>query len=340
MITVKTSMNIDRERKAGMVDANMAKIDDDDKGALTALLAKFTRGNGGGKLFICFNCGKAAGHAAKDCPLAKKHGPSKCKFCHGPHHSKVHQSHFPDAKKPTDEGDDDEDDVIDKLKGLSKKQLKVVKAHLAGLGPDAKVSRSGSGAGFTGSGRVESGGAAKGDKKPKAAAKAAKADLEGDEFWQEVDEDSDDELASVLSNVSRLSKQMSFYRGVCRHRVASYRQAGDKPTAMAYKTGVRDGDLQDTIDVILDSGSDGHILPVSVMVDVKETKQGTFCGGMGDGRELLTHVGYVKLLEGKAYAPSNDKYLISMSMLDKAGCTYVGGKRVLRVYRPNGDLLL
>ena len=55
-----------------------------------------------------------------------------------------------DRKRYRYDGDDDEDDIASKLRGLSKSQLKTVKAHLAGLGADANGSRTGSG--WTGSG--------------------------------------------------------------------------------------------------------------------------------------------------------------------------------------------
>ena len=193
MITVKNSMSTDKERKAGMVEANKAKIEDARRGALTTFVAKYTRDNGGGKLpFVCFNCGEAAGHAATDCPLAKKHGPSKCKYCHGRHSTKVHHSHFPDAKKPAANGDDD-DDVLTKLKGLTTKQLKTVRAHLAGVGTGAKVDKTGVVSGRSGLDRAGSGGAAKAAERDKKRQAAAKEDSEGDDYWQEDDEDSDDE---------------------------------------------------------------------------------------------------------------------------------------------------
>ena len=166
MITVRSAMSSEKEKRAGMVEANRSKIEEEDRGGITALLAKFTR-NGGGKTFVCFNCAKVAGHSAKDCPLAKKHGPAKCKYCHGPHNSKVHNSHFPDAKKPAAEGDDDEDDVVAKLKSLTKKQLKTVKAHLTGLGPEVKAAGTGAGDHRTGQGRSCSNG--RGGKGEKAA---------------------------------------------------------------------------------------------------------------------------------------------------------------------------
>ena len=58
MITVKGTMSLEKEKKAGMVDANMARIGGDDVGALTALLSKFTRGGGVSKPFVCFRCAK------------------------------------------------------------------------------------------------------------------------------------------------------------------------------------------------------------------------------------------------------------------------------------------
>ena len=89
----------------------------------------------------------------------------------------------------------------------------------------------------------------------------------------------------------------------------------------------------------MDTGSDGHILPTSVMTGVWKTAEGTYCGGMGKGRELLTHTGYVECLKGRAYAPTNDTYLMSMSMLDKEGCIYVGGGGMLRVSDRNGKFM-
>ena len=147
MITVKSSMSNDREKRAGMVEANIAKLAEGDEGALQALLAKFTRGGGSGKAFICFICAKA-GHAAKDCPRKLEKPPfvPVCKYCHENHHSLVHASHFPNRKKPAGEGDDDEDVVKPKdLKdiGLSKKQLKAVKAHMAGVAANYERDRSG-----------------------------------------------------------------------------------------------------------------------------------------------------------------------------------------------------
>lgn len=70
-----SAMSTDRELRAGVVEANSSKIDGGDKGVVAALLTKFTRGVGG-KPFVCFNCAKVDGHQARDCPLAKKHGPS------------------------------------------------------------------------------------------------------------------------------------------------------------------------------------------------------------------------------------------------------------------------
>ncbi len=59
------------------------------------------------------------------------------------------------------------------------------------------------------------------------------------------------------------------------------------------------------VEVILDSGSNGHILPVSVMTEVKEAPSGSCVKGGGGGSEPLTHTGYVELLEGKAFAPES-----------------------------------
>ena len=64
-----------------------------------------------------------------------------------------------------------------------------------------------------------------------------------------------------------------------------------------------------------------------------------YCGGMGKGRELLTHTGYVELLKGRAYATTSGPYLISMSMLDKLGCAFVGGGGTMSVLDRDGLLM-
>ena len=46
-VTVKGNMGTERERKAGMVDANSANIADGDEGRVAANAAKFTRSRGG-----------------------------------------------------------------------------------------------------------------------------------------------------------------------------------------------------------------------------------------------------------------------------------------------------
>ena len=46
-ITVRSAMSSDKELKAGMVEANRSKIEGEDRRAVAALLAKFTRGGGG-----------------------------------------------------------------------------------------------------------------------------------------------------------------------------------------------------------------------------------------------------------------------------------------------------
>ncbi len=45
----------------------------------------------------------------------------------------------------------------------------------------------------------------------------------------------------------------------------------DNPAVTTLVARVKVNKRQETIDVILDSGSDGHILPVSVMTEVRET---------------------------------------------------------------------
>ena len=62
----------------------------------------------------------------------------------------------------------------------------------------------------------------------------------------------------------------------------------------------------------LDTACDGHIVPNIFM-----------------NRDCIRriHNGYVDLLQGKAYAPQGTKYLVSVPMLDRAGCT-----ATIRVY--------
>ena len=81
--------------------------------------------------------------------------------------------------------------------------------------------------------------------------------------------------------------------------------------------------------VILDTGSDGHIFPRSVMPTVKEARG--LVHGMCNGKEVLTHKGYVPMLGDEAWVPVGGKYLISISMLDRKGCTLTIKSGVMNV---------
>ena len=108
-----------------------------------------------------------------------KHGPAKCKHCHGEHHSLVHAEHFSHESKPTeDEELDDEDLSVAEFKTWKKKKAAAAKVA-------ASMAKSGKAKG-TGS----------------AAAKTAK--LGEDLYWDGSDEegDSEDDLVSRLSEYS------------------------------------------------------------------------------------------------------------------------------------------
>ena len=96
----------------------------------------------------------------------------------------------------------------------------------------------------------------------------------------------------------------------------------------------------DTVEVILDSGSDGHILPLSVMSRTREAPPGSCVKGMGGGSEPLTHAGYVDLLGGTAYAPKSGKFLVSLPLLDRKGCSIHIEKGKMRIYNKDGSLKL
>ena len=173
-------------------------------------------------------------------------------------------------------------------------------------------------------------------------AKEAKARHRGEEPVSEED-DSDNMVFTVSSNRLRLTKQSTSDDSLPNVDSCSPACVPAAVTVYTAKVGGhRDRTKRSAkyIDVVMDTGSDGHLLPTSVMTEVKETAEGTYCGGVGQGREPLTHIGYVESLKGRAYAPTNDTYLMSMSMLDKAGCIYVGGGGMLKVSDRNGNFML
>jgi hypothetical protein len=96
----------------------------------------------------------------------------------------------------------------------------------------------------------------------------------------------------------------------------------------------------DTVEVILDSGSDGHILPVSVMTKVRRAPPGSCVKGVGGGSEPLTHTGYVELLDGQAFAPKSGQFLVSIPLLDRGGCSVTIKNGRMRVYNADGSIKL
>jgi hypothetical protein len=96
----------------------------------------------------------------------------------------------------------------------------------------------------------------------------------------------------------------------------------------------------DTVEVILDSGSDGHILPVSVMTKVRRAPPGSCVLGVGGGNEPLTHTGYVELLDGQAFAPQSGQFLVSIPLLDRGGCSVKIKSGRMRVYNADGSIKL
>ena len=97
------------------------------------------------------------------------------------------------------------------------------------------------------------------------------------------------------------------------------------------------GVSSECVEVILDSGSNGNLLPASVLSNVRKPRKAVFVDGIG-GRAELSHVGYSELLKGKSYVPLDEKFLASIPMLDKQGCTIVVKGGVMRVYEPDGAL--
>ncbi len=106
----------------------------------------------------------------------------------------------------------------------------------------------------------------------------------------------------MSSNLSRLTKNSAFYPSVGSSKLASdvVCSAAVVSALVGSVRRCEDGSKSSAkhIDVVMDTGSDGHLLPTSVMTDVRKTPEGTYCGGVGQGREPLTHTGYVESLGG------------------------------------------
>ena len=190
LLTVKSTMSHDKEAKAGMVEANKARLNEDDEGGTTSHWGK----QGAGKrIRVCFRCGKEVDHVASQCPLTKKHGPAVCKFCHGNHCSSIHKSHFPDQKMPDDDGDE-EAEVEKRTKKVSS-QVKKAATNKAALKEDRIMAKSN---------------AAKVAKASRRAKRAQEVE-EGELSETSSADSSDGELISVRSTYARVNNDDSYY---------------------------------------------------------------------------------------------------------------------------------
>jgi len=96
-------------------------------------------------------------------------------------------------------------------------------------------------------------------------------------------------------------------------------------------------DDEDSVEVLLDTACNGHLVPVELMCDVKEVKEMAVTG-ISDSALKITHTGRVIELSGTGWAPAGKKYLVSVPQLDKAGWTGTFGSNKLQLYDKGGKL--
>ena len=145
------------------------------------------------------------------------------------------------------------------------------------------------------------------------AAKDSESEGSSDEGYEDSEE-SDGELGGFLASIGIKQKGGRYPVLSCN-------------VAAAVRQHVIEGVLCE--DVILDTGSDGHILPRSVIPVARQAKG--LVHGMGNGTEVLGD---------NAWVPANGKFLISISKLDKRGCTVKIKEGLMRVWGPDKKPLL
>jgi len=276
----------------------------------------------------CFRCGEEAEHNAMECPMMTKYGPAVCKICRGDHCSKVHNEYFSHVKAKADVEDDGDGAVLGdyrEFKQTWNKKMAAAARHAGDKSGNSRPDRSGK---LKTASRAEASRNDSSSEDEFFTVDSDDADTDDVDIndvtsiaWSR---------SAVLSNNGdfycgvgrhRMSSNVDTSGGTRRAALGGeFGPAARRLHEWIYKristpdpnphtpadkrvhaTGVRfepkrkvwfeTDPREDKVEVILDTGSDGHIVPVSVMTKVRPAPKGSYVKGMGGGAEPLTHEG-------------------------------------------------